>query len=250
MHMHAIHGIIILALVCCLAMGVSADTSSGADEKDLLHVSGSGTIKTTPDRCDISFSVVTKNSDVRAAQKENARKMEIVMGVLRDPSKGNLSPAEIGTSSYFISEVYNPDDPVKQEAGDNTVIYEVSNTINVETSRIDQVGDLIDLAVSSGANGVSSLQFTLSREKSSEFRSQALGIAVDKARADAEAVSRAMGLTLGSAHEVTVDEPYSPPMYFNQDMRSVSYAGSAPSTPIEPGSIDVTAKVSVSYGIS
>jgi len=241
----------VLVLIFCLCAGVAAaaDDTTKAAEKNLIHVSGSGVVKTTPDRCEISFSVVTKNSDVKAAQKENSRKMDTVMAVLKDPSKGNLTPAEIGTSSYSISEVYSPDDALKAKYGENVVIYEVSNTITIETSRIDQVGDLIDIAVANGANGVSSLQFTLSKARTTEFRTQALKIAVDKAKADAEAVTSALGQQVGLVHEVTVDDTYNPPVYFNQDMKSTSYAGAAPSTPIEPGSIDVSAKVSIAYEI-
>lgn len=249
--MQIMHILPILALIICLSVGVAAaeETSPVVSDKNLIHVTGSGIVKTTPDRCDISFSVVTKNSDVKAAQKENARKMDTVMSVLKDPSKGNLTQAEIGTSSYSISEVYSPDEALKAKFGENVVIYEVSNTITVETSRIDEVGDLIDYAVTSGANGVSSLQFTLSKVKTAEFRDQALKIAVDKARADADAVSAALGQKVGPVHEVTVDDSYYPPVYYNQDMRSASYAAAAPATPIQPGSIDVSAKVSVSYEI-
>jgi uncharacterized protein YggE len=131
----------------------------------LIYVTGSGTIKATPDRVQIELTVVTKNPDVKAAQKENARKMETVMSVLRDPSKGNPNHKEIGTTSYSISEVYYPDDALKAKYGDNVTIYEVSNTISIETEKIDQVGDIIDLAVAAGANSVSSLQFTLSQQR-------------------------------------------------------------------------------------
>ena len=249
MHIMQVFTVMVLTLGLIVG-GVIADGSTSTDsDKNLIHVSGSGTIKTIPDRCDISFSVVTKNPDVKAAQKENSRKMDMVMSVLKDSSKGNLTPAEIGTSSYSISEVYSPDDALKAKFGENVVIYEVSNTISVETSQMDRIGDIIDTAVTNGANGVSSLQFTLSKPKTAEFRSQALNIAVDKARADADAVTRAMGMNLGQAHEITVEDTYNPPLYYNQDMRSASLAA-APSTPIEPGSIDVTAKVSVSYEIS
>lgn len=241
-------GIALVLIICLIGIGSAADTSS-TSEKSLIHVSGSGTVKTTPDRCEISFSVNTKNSDVKAAQKENARKMDLVMSVLKDPSKGNLSPAEIGTSSYSISEVYSPDEALIAKFGDGVVIYEVSNTITVETSHMDRVGDLIDLAVTNGANGVNSLQFTLSKAKTAEFRNQALKIAVEKAKSDADIVASAMGLSLGSAHEITVEDSYNPPVYYNQDLRSASLAA-APSTPIQPGSIDVSARVSVAYQIA
>lgn len=246
--MHVFTIVVLAFLLAASAAGADVTTPAVKD-KNLIHVSGSGTVKTIPDRCEISFSVVTKNPDVKAAQRENAHKMDMVMMVLKDPAKGNLTPLEIGTSSYSISEVYSPDDALKAKFGENVVIYEVSNTITIETSRLDAIGDLIDLAVGNGANGVSSLQFTLSKPKTAELRSQALKIAVEKAKADAEDVTAAMGTTLGPVYEVTVEDTYNPPVYYNQDLRSASAGAAAPSTPIEPGSIDVSAKVSVSYEI-
>lgn len=241
--------VLLLVMILSAVATVADNSSDKALEKNLIHVSGNGIVKTTPDRCEISFSVVTKNPDVKAAQKENARKMDTVMTALKDPSKGNLTPAEIGTSSYSISEVYSPDEALKAKFGENVIIYEVSNTITIETDRIDQVGDLIDLAVTSGSNGVSSLSFTLSKAKTAEFRTQALKIAVDKAKADADAVALAMGQRIGPVHEVTVDDTYYQPYNYNQDMRSMSAAGGAAATPIEAGSIDVSAKVSIAYEI-
>ncbi|MCA1917382.1 SIMPL domain-containing protein [Methanospirillum hungatei] len=248
MHRNAfITGLVLIVLITS-TISVSA-TETKDDGIPLIHVTGSGTIKATPDRVQIELTVVTKNPDVKAAQKENARKMETVMSALRDPSKGNLTGREIGTTSYYISEVYYPDDALKAKYGDNVTIYQVSNTISIETEKIDRVGDLIDLAVAAGANSVSSLQFTLSQQKTADLRKEALAIAVKKAQADAETVMAAMGKTLGDVHEVTVDESYQPPVYYNQDSRSVQMAAGAPSTPIEPGSVEVTARVTTGYRI-
>lgn len=248
MQIQSLVPVLLLVMVLTACASATEGATEKSTDKNLIHVSGSGTIKTTPDRCEISFSVVTKNPDVRAAQKENSRKMEAVMNVLKDSSKNNLTPSDISTTSYSISEVYNPDDTLKAKFGENVVIYEVSNTITVETKKIEQVGDLIDSAVTSGSNGVSSLTFTLSKERTAVFRNQALKIAVEKAKSDAEAVTSALGKQIGSVHEITVEDSYYPPYANNQDMRAL-YANGAASTPIEAGSIDVSAKVSISYEI-
>jgi uncharacterized protein YggE len=46
-----------------------------------------------------------------------------------------------------------------------------------------------------------------------------------------------MGKSLGDVQEVTVDESYQPPVYYNQDVRASAFNAGAPSTPIEPGSV-------------
>lgn len=236
-------------ILLILSAGILPVTGTTTDEnKDLIHVTGSGTVKTAPDRVDISFSVVTKNTDVKAAQKENARKMELIMAIMKDPSKGNINPLDIQTTSYSVSEVY-PDETLKAKYGDQTV-YQVSNTIQIETSEIDRVGDIIDYAVTNGANAVNSLDFTISKEKTQEIRKEALDIAASKARADAEIVAQSMGITLGQVHEVSVDEGYQPPVYVNQDLRNYEFAAAKPSTPIEAGAVEVSARVSISYAIT
>ncbi len=240
-------GFAVILLITAMIPAGAAETKDG--DIPLIHVTGSGTIKAVPDRVQIELTVVTKNPDVKAAQKENARKMDTVMSALRDPSKGNLTGREIGTTSYSISEVYYPDDALKAKYGDNVTIYQVSNTISIETEKIDRVGDIIDLAVAAGANSVSSLQFTLSQQKTAELRKEALEIAVKKAEADARTVMAAMGKSLGEVYEVTVDESYQPPVYYNQDARSVQMAAAGPKTPIEPGSVEITARVSAEYRI-
>lgn len=247
MHTKILTPVIVLVMLIICILPVNAETN--ADDIPLIHVTGSGTIKAAPDRAEIDLTVVTKNPDVKAAQKENARKMDMVMSVLKDTSKGNLSAHEIGTTSYSISEVYYPDDTLKAKFGDDVTIYEVSNTISIKTDKIDQVGDIIDIAVASGANSVSSLDFTLSQEKTAEIRKEALAIAVKKAQTDAEIVISSMGKTLGDVYEITVDESYQPPVYYNQDVRVNEMKAAAPATPIEPDAVEVTARVSAGYRI-
>ncbi|PWR75732.1 SIMPL domain-containing protein [Methanospirillum stamsii] len=247
MHTHTYMPVALLVMLIIFLVPVNAE--SGSDDIPLIHVTGSGTIKAAPDRVEIDLTVVTKNPDVKAAQKENARKMDLVMSALRDTSKGNLTGHEIGTTSYSISEVYYPDDALKAKFGEDVTIYEVMNTISIETEKIDRVGDIVDIAVSSGANSVSSLQFTLSQEKTAELRKEALAIAVRKAQTDAETVISAMGKNLGDVQEITVDESYQPPVYYNQDYRVSAMKAAGPETPIEPGAVEINARVTAGYRI-
>ncbi|MDD1724554.1 MAG: SIMPL domain-containing protein [Methanospirillum sp.] len=247
---HAFQVTAVLLLLIALIAPIAASDETKENSLPLIHVTGSGTIKAAPDRAEIDLTVVTKNPDVKAAQKENAGKMDRVMSALTDPSKGNLTRQEIGTTSYSISEVYSPDDTLKEKFGKDVTIYQVSNTISIDTAKIEHVGDIIDFAVAAGANEVSSLDFTLSQAKTAELRAKALDIAVEKARKDASIVATAMGKTLGDVHEVTVDESYQPPVYYNQDIRAEKLAVAAPATPIEPGNVEVTARVTSAYLIT
>ncbi len=234
-------GLVTLALIATPSL---ADEQS--DNEKIIQTSGTGNVKVAPDLADITFSVITKNPDVKAAQKENARKMEIIIASLKDTSKGAISPENIQTTSYSVSETYL-DDALKAKYGDK-VVYEVSNTIEIETSDINSVGDIIDYAIKNGANEVSSLTFTLSKEKNLEIRKQALDIAVQKAKSDAEVVAESLGINAGPVYSVDIDASNTNPSYYNE-MYSMKNADSTGYTPIEAGTVEVTATVSVSFTI-
>jgi hypothetical protein len=104
------------------------------------------------------------------------------------------------------------------------------------------VAPVIDVALSKGANMITSLQFYASNTE--EARRSAISSAVQKARADAEAAARAAGGTIGSLIEINVGAYYYPPprpMVMARDM-----AASASETPINPGeqtvSVDLTTR--------
>src|SRR5476649_1159893 len=82
--------------------------------------------------------------------------------------------------------------------------YTVTNTVRADVRRLDDVGRIIDAALAKGANEISSLQFYSS--KADSVRRAALGAAVTGARADAEALARAAGGTLGALLELSSSE--------------------------------------------
>jgi len=114
--------------------------------------------------------------------------------------------------------------------------------VRVELRRIDQVGAVVDAALSKGANQINSIQFSSSM--AAEARRTAMADAVRDARADAEVLARAAGGTVGSVIELTSNAPPIRPMYAEMAMRGAS-AKDAVQTPIEPGEQVISVTVSV-----
>ena len=125
--------------------------------------------------------------------------------------------------------------------------YVVSNTVNVELSRIDQTGAVIDTAIIAGANRINSLSFGLANADSS--RRAALALAVGRAKGDAEVAARAAGGSLGVLIELLATEFEAP------QFRPVGMAMASPrpeemvvSAPqLEPGLQPVRATVTVRW---
>ncbi|MDG6257809.1 MAG: SIMPL domain-containing protein [Methanomicrobiaceae archaeon] len=231
-------------LVACIAIFApgAAQTEQDSGNERVIHVTGTGTVTTTPDQAEISLAVETENTDVKTAQAENAARMTKVINALK---AAGLTEDNLSTTGYTIYPVYD-DKPASSSIrwNDKIKYYRVSNTLLVSLDEIDRVGEVIDLAVASGADRVNYLSFGLSDEKSAELRSEALGRAVQYARNDADAVTTAMNLAIVGVKEIHVGGPVYPVRY--AETPAYDMAMSVP-TPIEPTDVDVTATVTITY---
>ncbi len=231
---------VVLAAVIAVggALGLPAQAVSGGSVVPQIVTSGSGEATVSPDRATILIGVQTKAATAAQAGAENARRQKAVLDTLRALGLGS---DQLSTMNYNVF----PDMQYNQTNGTSRVVgYTVTNTVKAEVRRIDDVGRLVDAALAKGANEITSLQFTSS--KADSVRRTALAKAVANARADAEALARASGGSLGQLIEVsTTVQPIRPIAY---DMARVAAAKAAPTTPIEPGQQTITVEVTGRWG--
>ncbi|WP_325411616.1 SIMPL domain-containing protein [Methanoregula sp.] len=226
-----------LAMIGCVA---AADTS--ADH--VISVSGSGTVTGTPDRVQISFAVQTQNADVRIAQANNALAMNNVMDAL---AAAGVPRDQMKTTGYTITPVTQQD--TNGILSGPATSYQVTNTLQVTLKDTSVTGQVIDTAVSAGANQVNSIQFMLSDEQAQALRSQALAKAVANARADASAVAAALNVSITGTQSADISQGYTPVVYSNYDTTTLAAGKAAVPTPVQSGDITVTAQVTVIYTI-
>src|SRR5439155_19103090 len=119
----------------------------------------------------------TRGTTAAAAAAENARRQRTILDTLR--AIGVLAE-QLSTSNYSVQPEmqYAPNG----QAPPRVVGYTVTNTVRVEVRRLDDVGRVIDAALSKGSNEMSGLQFYSS--KADSVRRSALAVAVVAARAD------------------------------------------------------------------
>src|SRR5690606_12584202 len=91
--------------------------------------------------------------------------------------------------------------------------YRAVNMVEIRVDSLDELGAIIDAAIAAGANRVASLHFELQDMESA--RLEAIGLAVEKARREAEVVARAAGQRLGLPHSIQTSSevPFPRPMY-------------------------------------
>jgi uncharacterized protein YggE len=232
---------LILLFIACMVLAAASIGGAAAQEETpkerLIHTSATGTVTTTPDQAEISVSVQTESLDPKLAQAQNAVIMTQVMTALKEAGVADKDLKTTGFSMY----------PVYDDSGSyffkNIRYYQVTNTLLIRVTDVKQTGDLLDLAVANGANNVNGVTFTLSEEKQQGLRDEALTEAVGLARADADTVAKAAGLTITGVREITVgggNVPYPVPMYSGANVKEAA-------TPLQQGEMTVTASVSVSY---
>jgi uncharacterized protein len=190
-----------------------------------IAVTGRGEVKVSPDRATIQISVQTRAATAAAAAAENATKTQAVLAALRALGLGN---DQLSTINYNI----NPEQRYEPNREPVVIGYTVTNTILADVRRLNQVGPVIDAAVSRGANMITSLQFYASNTETA--RRTAIAAAIEKARADAEVAARAARGTLGTLLEINIGV-YSPPPPQPMMMAMKRAMEAQADTPINPG---------------
>jgi uncharacterized protein YggE len=191
----------------------------------------------TPDRATVSIAVQTKASTAAAAAADNARKQNAVMVALRALG---ITNEQLSTTGYSVNPEYRYDpNQTPRLTG-----YSVTNTVQADVHDLKQIGKVLDTAIASGSNVISSLDFYSSNTDAS--RQLALASAVVKARADAQVAANAAGGTLGSLIHLDVGGGSSTPVPRTMFMAK-AVAMNAPETQINPGQQTISVSVSGSW---
>ncbi|HEY6962357.1 MAG TPA: SIMPL domain-containing protein [Gaiellaceae bacterium] len=202
------------------------DTGAGADTVTTV---GHGVVRTVPDQATVTAGVHTQAATAADALAENARRMNAVVDALKQAGGGDLQTQQV--SLYPQSD---QDGKVTGYTADNSV---------AATIAVAQAGALVDAAVAAGANTVDGPSLSVS-DRDARYR-DALAKAVDDARAKAEALAKAGGFGVGPVSVVTENTTEAPQPVF----AAAAAAAKDASTPVEAGTQEITADVTVTFGI-
>lgn len=195
-----------------------------------IQVTGIATLSAPPDQAVLVLAVQTQATSATQAAADNAATMTNVLAAL---SNLGINKNSIETVSYTLSSVYDQTTPSK------VVGYTVRNAIQVTLTDFSLVGKALDAAVSAGANEVQGIMFTLSSTTLATLQKQALGQALQ----DADGQARAMASNLG----VSIVGPISVSPGYSFQPNSLTFNAVSQPTPIQPGTLQVTVTVQVTY---
>jgi len=218
----------VLSLLICLPLLAAAQVVQITSSS--IQAIGSATIAVTPDQFQLDVGVVTQGATAQDAGQQNATLTTTVLNAL----KGVLgTTGTIQTISYYLSPRYS------STAGQTSVIvgYTASNTVEVTSTDLSLIRKLIDTANQAGANSVGNLSFGLQNQE--PVVEQALGQAAKQAQAHANAIAAGLGAKTGTVISALEGASVTP-------IVSPSVAGAAATTPIQTGTVKVTANVTIS----
>ena len=218
--------------------------SMHATDRDVpkLTLSASATILKPSDELQLKIGVVTLGKTANEALSENSDKMQNIIANL---GMIDITSDDYETSNFSIHPTYTPrpkDPPEDWQPSING--YEVTNTLLIHTPKLNMAGKIIDTANQAGANNISDIRFGL--HNSREYWTEALSAAGMNAVQDAQAIANATGVRLARVLSISLNntQVHSPQINFMAMAKC-----SAPSTPIEPGDVSITANVTLIYEI-
>lgn len=218
----------VLVAVAALAGIGRPDAARGElSSPDTVTTTGHGSVTAAPDEATITAGVHTQAASASDALAQNAKLMNAVVAALKGAGGDELQTQQVSLSPQLNGQ-------------GQVTAYAADNSVSAKT-KVAAAGALIDAAVAAGANTVSGPTLDVSG-RDALYR-DALKKAVADARAKAEALAEAGGFGVGQVSSVTEASADGPVPVFQ------AAVAKSDSTPVEPGTQDVGADVTVTFRI-
>ncbi len=206
-----------------------------------VWVSAEGKVTVSPDVAKLSFSVVSEGADPKRLADDNNRKMEAAIKVVKS---GGVKEDDIKTTQYNLYPRYE-----YEEKNKKTFIsgYTLTQTVSVKVRDLNRVAEILGGLPETGINQIGQISFEI--DDPEKFLREARQKAFAKAGEKAREMAAQNGIRLGRV--ITFSEYAAAPgqKYYEGAIGGggADFMRAAP--PIQPGSEELTAQVSVQYEV-
>lgn len=233
-------------------------------------VQGTGLVRARPDVCRATLHLQGRGKTAAEAQQQVQVQMKRLLFKLtelgvseKDLQTGEYSLEPTVTTQATPSQAYEYTRPgvrrwVSYPAGKTIRSFVARNTLQVTLRQVDRAGLFLDAAIAAGAESISNVRFEVDDLK--PLRQRARELAARNARERAEAIAAGVGARLGRVISLSETPPPPSPMdpWASRNVASEVYQGRQQIAPpvhddtgeedaMEPGMLEVTAKVYVVY---
>ena len=184
-----------------------------------------------PDLAIVSFAVTGSGKALAPTRDDVNKRSSSVLASLRElgVAEGDLNAPDVGIHPEY-----------DYRKGQRLTGYRVVRQMTAKVRDLDRLGDVLDWIVSAGVNEVQGAQMSASDPSAAEH--EALRSAITGARAKAEALAEAGGVSIAGLARVEEEPGHGPPMPRMQMMAAGAMAEDA-RTEVAAGDLTVTRQV-------
>lgn len=209
--------------------------------KGTISLAGEGKVNAQPDIAYITSGVIAIAKTAQEALSQNSSSMAQLVDVLKS---AGIEDRDIQSSNFNISPQYAYNNNSANNQPPKIANYRVSNNVTIIVRDIDNLGNIIDQAVSVGANSINSVSFGV--DDPSDLLNEARKLAMASAIAKAQLYAKAANVSLGKIKVISESSGFMPPP-FPMEMSRVAMAQDSASTPMQSGELTFRTSVSVSW---
>jgi uncharacterized protein len=235
-------------LVFVLLVSAGQGTAGEKDTQRLITVSGNAEVRVTPDRAVFALGVETWDKEIEKARQENDERMK---NVFRSLAQYQIPAADIQTGYITITPTYEKRYDKRNNPTESVLTgYRVEKMAAITLKDLSRLEKVLSTVYRDGANRVYGVSYRTSDLR--KYRDQARSQAIRAAREKAEALTREIGQKAGKACTITEDSPVQRSygmgsQNVSQNVSDASGRGNLPDSTVSPGSISVSAQVTVSF---
>ena len=187
-----------LALAAAVPAAARAEEAAKPRESTIV-VTGEGSSEMAPDMALIDLGVVKDAKTAREALDANNKAMAEILAALKE---AGIEERDLQTSGFAINPQYQY---TQSSTGENPppvlTGFQVTNTLTLRVRDLSKLGEILDKAVTLGANQGGGIRFT--NDKPDTAVSAARKKAVENAIAKAKELTAAAGVDLGRVLEIS-----------------------------------------------
>ena len=207
-----------------------------------IFVNGNGSVMAEPDIATLQLGIESQAPSVAEAQTAAQEAMDKVLASLKD---NGIADKDIQTQYFNISKMttFNRDTGEQEVTG-----YMVSNIVSAKVRTIDDTGNIIDDAVAAGGDLIRVNSISFSVEDTTAYVEQAREKALEDAKTKAEQLAQLAGVTLGKPTYISENSYYPAPVVQKSGL-AVAEQAAAPDTSINPGELEISINLQITYDI-
>lgn len=200
-------------LVLFILIGLLIFTQVGItkEKEDVTKVNISHRIQREfkPEVANINVEVWTLDKDLDTAYSKTTESMNEVINILK-----TFTDLTYSTTSFSVNQRYMDEDNDKKRE----LYYEVSTLVKVETSNLDELGNIIERVIAKGATNIQGISYGL--ENPEEAKNKVIEAGIKEIMIKAEVVKESLGKESFSIARLDINDNYNIYNYDYGVMRS------------------------------